>query len=203
MKRSGDSTHHCRSPTQTLNGCELTPSTGTQSSEQECRYLTASNRHPSTPYYHNIKKPKPHSIALTVASLDNHLVLHARCNCRPFVFIVFWCIARQADRNGETVKHFHNCIKVLSQFRIPYYPNLRQDSKRLKRCAWLCTDTKFRIFASNFCDRKLCRQPSVAIAACRKTCLSQIVLLQYQAKPYLDFQNLGWHCKILGCHFDT
>jgi len=26
--------------------------------------------------------------ALTVASLDNHFVLHARCNCRPFVFIV-------------------------------------------------------------------------------------------------------------------
>jgi len=27
-------------------------------------------------------------IAPTVASLDNHLVLHARCNCRPFLFIV-------------------------------------------------------------------------------------------------------------------
>jgi len=33
---------------------------------------------------------------------------------------------------------------------------------------------------------------------------SQIVLLQYKAKPYLlGFQNLGCHCKILGCHFDT
>jgi len=28
-----------------------------------------------------------------------------------------WCITRQADRNGETVKHFHNRVKVLSQFR--------------------------------------------------------------------------------------
>jgi len=55
-------------------------------------------------------------VALTIASLDNHLVLHARCNCRPFVFIVVWCIARQAGRNGQTVKHIHNCIKVLSQF---------------------------------------------------------------------------------------
>jgi len=27
-------------------------------------------------------------LALTVASLDYHLVLHARCNCRPFLFIV-------------------------------------------------------------------------------------------------------------------
>jgi len=35
MKRSGDSTHHCRSPTPTLNGCALTPSTEKQSSEQE------------------------------------------------------------------------------------------------------------------------------------------------------------------------
>jgi len=26
--------------------------------------------------------------ALTAASLDNYLVLHARCNCRPLVFIV-------------------------------------------------------------------------------------------------------------------
>jgi len=25
---------------------------------------------------------------------------------------------QRANRNGETVKHFHNCIKVLSQFRI-------------------------------------------------------------------------------------
>jgi len=47
-------------------------------------------------------------LALTAASLDNHLVLNARCNCRPFVLIVVWCIARQADRNGETIKHFHN-----------------------------------------------------------------------------------------------
>jgi len=53
MKRSGDSTHHCRSPTPTLNGCELTPSTGRQPSEQEYSYLTASKRHPSTPYSHN------------------------------------------------------------------------------------------------------------------------------------------------------
>jgi len=38
---------------------------------------------------------------------------------------------------------------------------------------------------------------------CRKTCFLPIVLLQYKAKPYLGFQNLGRHCKILGCHFDT
>jgi len=42
-------------------------------------------------------------LALTVASLDNYLVLNARSNCLPCVFIVVWCIARQADRNGETV----------------------------------------------------------------------------------------------------
>jgi len=32
--------------------------------------------------------PEISFLALTVASLDNRLVLHARCNCRPFVFIV-------------------------------------------------------------------------------------------------------------------
>jgi len=67
--------------------------------------------------------------------------------------------------------------------------------------------TKFTIFASNFCTGKLCRlitlQPSVAIPKCRKTCFPQIVVLQYKTKPDLGFQNLGCHCKILGCHFDT
>ena len=57
-------------------------------------------------------------LALIVASLDNHLVLHARCNCRPFVFVVVWCIARQADRNGKTVKHIHNCMR--SAFAVSY-----------------------------------------------------------------------------------
>jgi len=47
------STHHCRRPAPKLNGCDITPSTGSQSSEQEYSYLTASNRLPSTPYSHN------------------------------------------------------------------------------------------------------------------------------------------------------
>jgi len=51
MKRSGDSTHH--SPTPTLNDFDFTLSTGTQSSEQKYSYLTASKRHPSTPYSRN------------------------------------------------------------------------------------------------------------------------------------------------------
>ena len=32
-------------------------------------------------------------ISLLVASLHNHLVLHARCNCRPSVFIVQLSVA--------------------------------------------------------------------------------------------------------------
>jgi len=71
--------------------------------------------------------------SFSVASLENHLILHACCNCRSFVFIVVWCIARQVDRNGEIVKHFHDCIKVLSQFCTPYCTNLRQYSNRPKR----------------------------------------------------------------------
>ena len=63
-------------------------------------------------------------------------------------------------------------------------------------------------FASSFCARKLSRpmtlQPFVAIAMCRRTCFPpQIVLLQYKAKPYPGFQNLGCHSKIWGCHSDT
>jgi len=56
MKRSGDRRHHRWSPAPTLNGCDWTSSTLTQSSEQECSYLKASKRHPSTPYCHNPSK---------------------------------------------------------------------------------------------------------------------------------------------------
>ena len=77
--------------------------------------------------------PKISLLALSVASLDNYLALHARCNCQPFVFTVVWCTARQADRNGETVNHFHNCIKVLSRFRTPYCTNMRLENNRPKR----------------------------------------------------------------------
>ena len=57
MKRCGDSTHHCRIPTLTMNGCDLAPSTRTQSSEQEYSYLTASKtRDPSTSYSRNTPK---------------------------------------------------------------------------------------------------------------------------------------------------
>ena len=66
---------------------------------------------------------------------------------------------------------------------------------------------RMTIFASNFWTRKTCRpitlQPSVAMARCRKTCLSEIVLLQYKAKLYLGFKNLRCHCKMLGCHFES
>ena len=53
MKRSGDSTHNCRSPTPMLSGCDLTPSTRTQSSERKYSYLMASRRNPSTLYSRN------------------------------------------------------------------------------------------------------------------------------------------------------
>ena len=43
MKRSGDSTHHCWSPTLTVNGRDLTFPTRTQTSEQEYNDLAASN----------------------------------------------------------------------------------------------------------------------------------------------------------------
>jgi len=56
MKRAVDSTHHCRSPILTMNSCDFTLSTRTQSSEQEYSYLTASKRHPSTPHSRNTPK---------------------------------------------------------------------------------------------------------------------------------------------------
>ena len=49
MKRSGDNTHRCRSPTPTVNGRDLTSPTQTRTSEQEYSDLAASNSRPPTP----------------------------------------------------------------------------------------------------------------------------------------------------------
>jgi len=59
MKKSDDSTQHCRSPAPSLNGCDLTPSTRTQSFEQEYSYLTGRKRHPSTLCSRNTSKSFP------------------------------------------------------------------------------------------------------------------------------------------------
>ena len=89
----------------------------------------------------------------------------ARCNCRPFVLIVVWCIVNQTDRNGETMKHFHNCNKTFSQFSTPHCANLRQYSKRPKRGS----------AHDNAQILNLQLQPSVAVAMCRKICFPQFV----------------------------
>jgi len=63
-------------------------------------------------------------------SLSSHCRLSQQPHCfacalqlPTFFFVVVWCTVKQADRNGETVKHLHNCIKVLSQFRTAYCTN--------------------------------------------------------------------------------
>jgi len=48
MKRSFGSTHHCLSPTPTLNGCGLSPSTEKQSSEMTPRCDVTNNVYPAT-----------------------------------------------------------------------------------------------------------------------------------------------------------
>jgi len=57
----------------------------------------------SDSYFSAAQMAKSSLLALTVASLDHHLVFHA------------WCIARQADRNVETLQHFS--IIALKCFR--------------------------------------------------------------------------------------
>jgi len=53
VERSGDSTHHCWSPTPTVKGRDLTLPIRAQTSEQEYNDLAASNRLPLTPYSRN------------------------------------------------------------------------------------------------------------------------------------------------------
>jgi len=52
----GNSTHLCASPTPTVNGCDLTPPTRTQTSEQEYSDLIFSDTRPSTTYSNNTTK---------------------------------------------------------------------------------------------------------------------------------------------------
>jgi len=89
MKRSGDSTHHCRSPTPTLNGCDLTPSTRTQSFEQEYSYLTASKRHPSTPYSRNIPQSFTRGIRPYTFPRSTKYV-HTSLACSQDFSNIFW-----------------------------------------------------------------------------------------------------------------
>ena len=147
-------------------------------------------------------------LILTSALLDNYLFLHAHCNCRPSVFIEVQCIARQANRNGEIVKHFYNCIKVLSQFRTPYCTHLWQYSKRPKRGGAhdnvQIPNLQFRF---QFLRQKIVSAYNITAVCCnnhvQENMHSSNRFTSIQGKTYLGFQNLGCHCKILGCHFDT
>jgi len=107
MKRSGDSTHHCRSPTPTVNGCDSTPSTRTQSSEQECGYLTASmwgtrqHRTPATPLKAFHEEPG-HILSRNRQQMCIRL-LHAPRNSRKFAGewqFVRLCYGRDENRRG-------------------------------------------------------------------------------------------------------
>ena len=62
------------------------------------------------------KQPKSHSVLTLLSHSTTTLFGMRAATAGLFVFIVVWCIARQVVRNGEKVKHFHNCMKVLSQF---------------------------------------------------------------------------------------
>ena len=84
------------------------------------------------------------------------------CALQPptfYVFIVVWCIARQATRNGETVKHFYNWITLLLQICTPYCKTLWQYSDGPKRGGAhenaQIPYLQVTIFASKFWARKL------------------------------------------------
>jgi len=116
------------------------------------------------------------SLILTAASLDNHLVLNARCNCRPLVLVVFdaspgkpFATAKQQNTSIIAVL-FVKCFRSFV-----HCTNLRQYSKRPKRGG----------AHDNAQIPNLQLQPSVAVATCRKTCFPQFVLLQYKQNHIL------------------
>jgi len=100
------STHHCRSPTTTLNGCGFNRSTGTPFSEQEYSYLTASKSHPSTPYSHN-----------TPQSFSRGTRPYTHSRGRQHMCIGLWHVPR-ISRNFAGVKI---CSVVLRPRRKPHW----------------------------------------------------------------------------------
>ena len=106
MKRSGDSTHHCRSPTPTLNGYDLTPSTRTQFSEQEYSYSTASKRHPSTPYSHNSSKLFMRNPTLLFPRSTKHVYKSLACSqdfSKICWRVVIWSVVLRPRRKPHWV----------------------------------------------------------------------------------------------------
>jgi len=106
--KSDESTHHCRSPTPKLNGCDLPPSTRIQFSKQEYSHLTASKRHYSTPYSHS-----------------THITFHEEtCNIlsilsrgRQNMFILLW----HAPRISRKFAGVELCSVVLRQQQKPHW----------------------------------------------------------------------------------
>jgi len=154
---------------------------------------------------------RPCLAALTTTSVDNSPVLHARCNRWPFVFIPVWCIARHADRNVETAKHFHNCSKVLSHFYTAYKSSTVPQQAKARRYAWQWTDTMLPISAFNFCASELCR-PIVPAVFCnsyvQENMLSSNHLTSIEDKtvpwlpkfrvPLQNFRVSFWHSTTFG-----
>ena len=134
MKRSGDSTHHCWSPTPALNGCDLTPSTRAQSSEQEYSYLTARKRHPSTPYSHNTPQSFSRgSRPYTFPRWTKHVNTSSACS-QDFSKIsgerkfVLQCYLRDENRTGVIIQFWFNYFRGI----LPYTPPGRR-SKEIPR----------------------------------------------------------------------
>jgi len=109
----------------------------------------------------------------------------------------------------ETVKHFLNGLKVLSQFRTPYCTKLRHYSKRPKRSGAhdnaQMPNVQFSVPTS--APENCVGLCNIAGVCCNSHLLENMLIsnrfTSTQSKSVLGFQNLGCQCKILGCHFDT
>jgi len=105
--KSGDSSHHYRSPTPKLNGCDLPPSTRTQFSEQEYSNLMASKRRQSTPYSHNTHRTFNEEPGNTLSILSRG---------RQNMSILLW----HAPRISRKFAGVEICSVVLRQQRKPH-----------------------------------------------------------------------------------
>jgi len=121
-------THQCRSPTATLNSCDLTTSTRTQSSEQEYSYLTAQKRHLSTPYTHNTPENPPklftRNPTMYFSEVDKTCIDVFGMLPRFLKTLLengnLWCSATAATKTAlGTIQRWFNCFHGILAYTLP------------------------------------------------------------------------------------
>ena len=132
--------------------------------------------------------PQISLLALTVASLDNHLVLHARCNCRSFAFIV-----QQSDASPgkpiATVKQQSISIIALKCFRSFIHHTVQVCGRKITGRSEAVRMTMHRYHTYNFRFQILCQEIVSAYNIAAICCNSHVQENMLSSNRFTSRQN--------------